>query len=192
MGLHAVEPSAILAVTITDQLARRGAAKPDYIRQKLGIQDLAQQAGGPGQVLPHLVQQALEICTSDSAGISAYESEGSVFRWHHVTGALERFDGATTPRDFSPCGVCLDQRAPVLMERPERAYPWISEAGITVPEVLLVPIIVNEDPFGTLWIVAHDEQHFDAGHAHVMAELAAFAGLALRMIQAEASLKDRG
>ena len=78
------------------------------------------------------------------------------------------------------------------MEQPERAYPWIREAGITVPEVLLVPIFLGDEPFGTLWIVAHEHQHFDSGHARVMREMATFAGLALRMIQAEASLKDRG
>lgn len=189
MGVQQIDPSALSAVIITDQLARRGTSNPHYIQQKLGVQDLAEQAGAPGHVLPHLVQLALEICKSDSAGVSVYESGGSIFRWHHVTGTLEKFDGATTPRDFSPCGVCLDQHRPVLMERPEQAYPWIKEAGITVPEVLLVPIFVGNEPFGTLWIVAHDQQQFDAGDARVMAELAAFAGLALRMTQAEASLK---
>jgi two-component sensor histidine kinase len=192
VGLHAVELFASVAeVCITEELARRGSPEPDYLQEKLAIKDLARQmAVQPAQVLPHLVRLALDICRSSSAGTSLYESAGSVFRWHHVTGALAKFNGGTTPREFSPCGICLDQRAPVLMERPERAYSWIRDAGITVPEVLLVPLFVGEEkPLGTLWIVAHNRQHFNAGHARVMSELAAFAGLALRMNQGEASLK---
>ena len=109
---------------------------------------------------------------------------------HHVAGALAKLEGSTTPRDFSPCGVCLDERAPVLMERPERAYPWIGEAGIVVPEVLLVPIFVGNEPFGTLWIIAHDGQQFNLGHARVMTELAGFAGLALQVRRTEKALNE--
>ena len=37
---------------------------------------------------------------------------------------------------------------------------------------------------GTLWVISHEEAiHFDSGDARVMTELAAFAGLALKMIQ---------
>ena len=81
-----------------------------------------------------LVQLAMEICGADSAGISVLE--GEIFRWFNLKGKLSVFEGATTPRNFSPCGVCLDRNAVVLMERPERVYTWISDAKITVPEVL--------------------------------------------------------
>jgi two-component sensor histidine kinase len=76
------------------------------------------------------------------------------------------------------------------MAHPERAYDWIRDASITVPEVLLVPLrIKGEDAIGTLWIVAGQSHHFDSGHARVMTELASFAGVALRMIQTETRLK---
>jgi two-component sensor histidine kinase len=137
------------------------------------------------------VNLAMEICEADSAGISLLESEAAVFRWAYLVGKLATFNGATTPRYFSPCGICLDQRTPILMQRPERAYPWIADAGITVPEVLLVPLYINgEAPLGTLWIVARDGQKFDSGHARVMTELAGFSGVALRMIQTEERLKQ--
>jgi GAF domain-containing protein len=68
--------------------------------------------------------------------------------------------------------------------------PGFGEAGITVPEVLLVPIFVGEEPFGTLWIVAHDGQQFNSGNARVMTELAGFAGLALQVPRTEWALNQ--
>jgi two-component sensor histidine kinase len=188
VGNHVEVPAAIAQVFITDELLRRPAPPPDYLREKLAIQDLAaQMANDPGEVLPHLVSLAMEICGADSAGISVLE--GSHFRWFNLTGSLAVFENATTPRHFSPCGICLDQSRPILMERPERVYGWIADARISVPEVLLVPLLVNGKPLGTLWVVAKEGSHFDSGHARVMTELAAFTGVALRMIQSEVELK---
>ena len=31
---------------------------------------------------------------------------------------LSTFEGATTPHEFSPCGVCIDNNEPVMMTRP--------------------------------------------------------------------------
>ena len=77
------------------------------------------------------------------------------------------------------------------MDRPERVYAWIADANITVPEVLLVPLRVKgSQAIGTLWLVAREPGHFDLGHAQAMSELAAFAGMALRMIQTEEQLKQ--
>lgn len=178
-------------VDITAELGRRATLAPDYLSEKLALQDLAfQMAEHPEQVLPHLVALAMKTCESTSAGISLFEPDGEVFRWHHLVGILSKFNGATTPRNFSPCGVCLDRRAPVLMKHPERAYGWIADAHIVVPEVLLVPLFIgNAEPLGTLWIVAHEAQQFNSDHARVMSELASFAGIALRMIRTEEKLK---
>jgi two-component sensor histidine kinase len=145
---------------------------------------------GPGEFPSRLVRLAMEICAADSGGISVLEPESRQFRWHALSGVLATFENATTPRDDSPCGVCLDHGGPVLMAYPERAYDWIREASITVPEVLLVPLsIKGEDAVGTLWIVAGASHHFDGGHARMLTELASFAGAALRMIQTETRLK---
>jgi two-component sensor histidine kinase len=182
-------PVVLAEVSITHELLSRAAPAPDYLREKLALQDLAQQmADNPEGLLPHLVQQAMEICEADSAGISVLD--GDVFRWLGLAGKLAVFEGATTPRDFSPCGICIDQRSAVLMERPERLYGWIADAKITVPEVLLVPLLVkNATPIGTLWIVAREGEHFNRGHERVMTELATFTGIALRMVQSDIHLK---
>ena len=62
---------------------------------------------------------------------------------------------------------------------------FYSQAGVPNYEVLLVPLYAGQpDPLGTLWVISHDEAiHFDSGDARVTTELAAFAGLALKMIQ---------
>ena len=177
---------------ITAELATRAATAPDYLSEKLNLQDLAgQMAEHPEQVLPRLVSLALTACECSSAGISLFESENDLFRWHHLAGVLATFNGATTPRNFSPCGVCLDTREPILMKNPERVYGWIADANIVVPEVLLVPLFVGgAEPLGTLWIVSHEEQHFNSSHARAMTELAGFAGIALRMIRTEEKLRQ--
>ncbi|MDA9519814.1 hypothetical protein XI06_05440 [Bradyrhizobium sp. CCBAU 11434] len=183
-------PEPVATVFITDQLSARAADAPDFLREKLAIQDLAAvMSDRPDDVLPRLVKLGMEICSAHSAGISIYEPESARFRWFALAGELATFEGATTPRNFSPCGVCLDLAEPILMERPERAYDWIAEAGITVPEVLLVPLTVKESgPIGTLWLVSSEPGRFTKEHARVMSELAAFAGMALRMIQTEQRL----
>jgi two-component sensor histidine kinase len=186
---HIETTATIAEVSITHQLLRRASPAPDYFREKLALQDLAQQmADHPEQLLPHLVAQAMDICDAASAGISVLE--GDVFRWRDLAGTLAAFEGATTPRDFSPCGVCIDNRHAVLMARPERVYGWMAEANITIPEVLLVPLLARGDaPIGTLWVVAREGQQFHTGHERMMTELAAFTSVALRMVQSEGRLK---
>jgi GAF domain-containing protein len=176
-------------VFITDELERRVTKGADHLQEKLALQDLAAlMAEQPAEVLPRFVDFAIEITGGVSAGLSLYEENPApgVFRWTYLRGLLSPFEGATTPRNFSPCGVTLDQNAPVLSAHPELVYDWISDAHIVVPEVLLVPLYIDgKAPLGTLWIVSDTEGHFDGGHARAMMELATFVGIALRMLRTE-------
>lgn len=187
MALSIQLPEAVARVFITDELTNRPAPAPDYLREKLALHELARHMSGqPEALLAHLVRLAKEICGADSAGISILEEEAGQFRWFGLSGVLATFEGATTPRNFSPCGICLDVAGPILMANPEQVYDWIRDANITVPEVLLVPLTIEDGPsIGTLWIVAQGPEHFHGGHARVMTELSAFVGLALRMVQGE-------
>ena len=191
MGQRATIPDAIADVFITDRLASRPVTQPDHLREKLAIQDLANEmADHPDEVLPRLVKLALSLCDADSAGVSVLDEEARVFRWLGLQGALSAFEGGVTPRDHSPCGVCLYCHEAVLMERPERVYGWIADAGIGAPELLLVPLFVKDGgQLGTLWVVAREGAQFDRGHVRVLTELATFTGIALRMIQSEQRLK---
>src|SRR5580698_10665629 len=190
--LQTLEPS-IASVFITDELERRPPKKTDYLKEKLALQDLAaRMANQPEEVLPRFVDLAMDITGGISAGLSLFEPTPApgVFRWSYLRGVLAPFTGATTPRNFSPCGITLDRNAPVLSLHPERVYDWISDANIVVPEVLLVPLYLGEKvPLGTLWIVSDREGHFDSGHARAITELAAFVGIALRMVRSEERLK---
>jgi len=175
---------------ITDRLFSRPADSPDHLREKLALQDLARyMSDEPSKVLPHLVQLAMELCEAGSAGVSILERGTNEFRWFGLAGILSVFEGEKTPRHNSPCGVCLDIEGPVLLERPERAFDWIRDADIAVPEVLLVPLSrTGLDAIGTLWVVSDTVGHFNSGHARMLTELSSFAAMALRMIQSEEQL----
>ena len=181
-------------VYITAELDRRTPAKVDYLQEKLALQELAgRMAHSPEKVLPRFVDLAMQIVGGVSGGLSLYEPEPSpgVFRWRYLRGLLAPFENTTTRRDFSPCGVTLDRNAPVLSRHPERVYDWIADANIVVPEVLLVPLVIDGGAqLGTLWIVSDKEGHFDSGHARVLSELASFVGIALRMLNSERLLQE--
>ncbi len=184
----------VASVFITEELARRRELRPRIFREVLPFRDLTKKMiDEPGQVLPLLVDTALELCDAVSGGISLYEPDPppGVFRWHHLRGNLEKFTGATTPRHYSPCGITLDRRSPILVQRPERVYNWLQDADVSLPECLLVPLYLGADePLGTLWIVSEAEGHFDGRHADALADLAGFAGLALRMTADQQKLQD--
>jgi len=113
----------VASVFITDELARRREQRPGIFREVLPFPFLTKKmVDDPGRVLPLLVDTAMELCEAVSAGISLYEPEPSpgIFRWHHLRGDLEKFTGATTPRHYSPCGITLDRRTPILVQRAER------------------------------------------------------------------------
>jgi two-component sensor histidine kinase len=175
----------VASVFITDQLALRGAVRPRLLQERLPMRDLARaMIDNPQQLLPVLVDTAMDQCEAVSGGMSLYETEPApgIFRWHHLRGDLQQFNGAVTPRFYSPCGVTLDQRKPILVQRPERVYQWLQDANVSLPECLLVPLYRGADePLGTLWLVSKDEGHFDANHAQIATEMASFAGLALRL-----------
>lgn len=183
-------PHDLADIIITDELAKRASEPPDYLREKLAFRDLADDmADNPKAVLPRLVRLAMEACGAESAGISLLEHEVREFRWFGLHGALAAFEGTRTPLDYSPCGVTLQQNAPVLMKHPETVYGWIRSAGISIPEVLLVPLHLRrpaeDGGAGTLWVVGSEPGFFSLEHVRVLTELAAFSSVAIRMIQAE-------
>jgi len=97
----------------------------------------------------------------------------------------------TVPRENSPAGLCLDIGGPVLFAQPGRAFGWMQGNALPVSELLLVPLqSKGAPPLGALWVIAKEAGHFDSGHARAMSDLAAFAAIALRMIQAEERLSQ--
>jgi two-component sensor histidine kinase len=192
MGAPDDSPKPTAPVIVTDELLRRPPTSPDYLREKLAIQDLAHRmAERPSEVIPRLVALAMEICDGASAGVSVLDPDTNRFRWIGVQGELAAMKGVTVPRDNSPAGICMDIGAPVLLAYPERAFGWMQGGSPPIPELLLVPLQAKDAaPLGVLWVVGKRGGHFDRGHARSIGELAAFAAIALRMIQTEERLND--
>lgn len=180
-------------VYVTDEMMGRAPKAVDYLREKNALQNLASSmVNHPEEVLPRFVELAMNMTGGISAGLSLLDAaaEPAVFHWQHLCGSLSRLEGAVTPRNDSPCGVTLDRAAPVVTRHSERIYSWIADAGVVVPEVLLVPLFISgKTPLGTLWIVSDKLGHFDREHARMATELATFVGIALRMQRTEEQLR---
>ena len=194
MSLEQSVPAEVAGVFITNELGLRGHSSADYEMRGVALNNLARlMADEFDRVLPRLVDFAMDICAAKSGGISLHEPvpPPGVFRWHHLRGELEGFAGATTPRNFSPCGVTLDLNTPMLVQRPERVYTWLQDANVSLPECLLVPLYLGEgEQLGTLWIVSKDEGHFRSSHCETMNDLASFVGIALKMTADRKKLRN--
>jgi two-component sensor histidine kinase len=184
--------STLEEVIVTGDLATRRRVEVDPSRLKQALLDIgSRMAEDPTGVLQRFVDLAMEIGGGVSSGISVLEdATPAFFRWQFLRGSLAAFEGATTPRNYSPCGMTLDADAPVLARHPERYYVWIADAGITVPEVLLVPLRRGSQLIATLWIVSDRIGHFNRGHADALMELAGFVSAALQVFRTEEQLKE--
>jgi signal transduction histidine kinase len=180
-------PVTLETVIATAQLSQRPVRPTKAQEENKAFHDLANfLASEPDTFLDRLVEVAKTLCSADTAGISIEETDAKgerIFRWVAMAGELKHLVGGTTPRNFSPCGVCVDTNQPLLMEGLDRFYPYFKEAPLPIIEALLLPWGVKDGPVGTLWIVAHNEQRkFDSHDVRLMNSLAAFAagGIYLR------------
>ena len=172
---------------ITAELEKRPTRIHRYGTTGLALRELSRQIGEePADTLPRFVELARQLCGGGSAGISVYEPQpegAGIFRWAGLVGRAAPFNGQTTPRDFSPCGICLDRGEVILMDRPGRYYGWLNLPGVPLTEALLVPLFIRgKAPFGTLWIMSHDDHRFDREDEQALSELASVACLAIGLL----------
>jgi signal transduction histidine kinase len=180
------ETTTLESVVITAELQQRKSRPPNLKQENDAFHELANcLAKTPDQVLDRLVELTRGLCHADTVGISLEESDEAgqrIFRWIAMAGELKHLIGGTTPRDFSPCGVCVDTNQPLLMEGLDRFYPQFREAPLPFKEALLLPWGGDGGPVGTLWIVAHtDQRKFELEDVRLMGSLAAFASGAIRL-----------
>ncbi len=159
-------------------------------RESIALHRIAATTGEePYAVLQGLLSAAVELCgggaDSSTAGVSLIEPAphgGEQFRWVALAGCLAAHVGGTTPRNFSPCGECLDKGAPILLSRPDLKYDYFRAAGLEFTEGLVLPFStdLNPTPLGTIWVVSHPPRrhHFDCEDVRVMESLAHFAASA--------------
>ncbi len=164
---------------ITDSLWSRPSRPPDLGREietfrALGREMLTQD---PPSVLNSLIGYAIKLCKAESAGISLLEKMENgeqIFRWVAATGAMRTYIGGTTPRDFSPCGICLERNCAQLFSHPERYYTYLNRV-LPMAELLLIPLYADNEGLGTLWVICHDTQRkFDREDARILSSLADF------------------
>jgi len=186
----------LLETTITtDSLWTRPSRPPDLRMEIEAFRELARDmvTRDPSAVLNSLIAHAMKLCKADSAGISLLETDANderIFRWVAAMGAMEEYIGGTTPRDFSPCGICLERNCAQLFCHPERYYTYLKRV-LPMAELLLIPLYADNEALGTLWVMSHDGQRkFDREDARILSSLADFTGLALRTFCAQQQHKE--
>jgi len=172
-----VSQGSITDATITPQLWLRAARTPDIKAEKAALLLLADTlATAPSDVFQVCADLVLELWQADTCGISIRERSDNgedIFRWIAMAGELKHHLHGTTPRHFSPCGLCVDGNEPLLMQRPELAYSCL-DVGPPFHDVLLIPLTErNSQLEGTIWIISHNTaRKFDSEDARVMQRLA--------------------
>lgn len=178
------KPISLEDILITEVLSCRSPKAPALETENQALHTLVRQlAQSPQTMLKTLVAVAKDLTQAGTAGVSLLEvtpSGKKIFRWVALAGKLERYEQNTTPGDFSPCGVCLERRAPQLYSHPEQYFTYLQQVKTAIVEGLVIPLASDEQSLGTIWIVSHDEQrHFDAEDVRVMTSLADFTVAAL-------------
>jgi PAS domain S-box-containing protein len=178
-------PGPVSMISATD-LTRRPSRLPDYAAENRALVALAQEmAIAPSDILQKLAETALTLCRAHSAGFSLLEDrdQKKYFRWHAVVGKWAPHAGRGTPRDFAPCGTVLDRNAAMLCSHPERDFPSLGEVSPLLDEGLSIPLYVDGEAVGTIWVISHDEsRRFDAEDLRVMTNLGNFAGTAYKTL----------
>lgn len=172
-------------ILITEELSQRSPRSPNLQAENQAMRSLARQLARDSQtLLQTLVETALELCHAGTAGVSLLETidPKEVFRWSKLAGRFRHDD--LIPRDFSPCGVCVDRGTPQLFSYPERYFTYLQDANTAIVEALLLPLIADEQAIGAIWIMAHDrDRQFDAEDVRIMTSLADFTATALLLNQ---------
>jgi hypothetical protein len=173
-------------VWITNELYRRVPRESDTHAENASLRSIgAMVETTPAEILTTLMEQALILCPADTAGLSLLHVDdgGQFFHWDAMAGVLRDKVGGTTPRKFSPCGFTLDCKSTQLVLKPGRYYNYFLDVDPQILEALIVPVYVDREGIGTIWIAAHDEKtHFTLTDVRIMDSLASFTGAAISLM----------
>src|ERR1700761_5544419 len=140
-------------------------------------------------ILKELVNAAMNFCNAESEGISLEESETATFRWVAIAGGFSQYLDGRAPRNYSPCGTCLDSGRPQLYRVSHPYYAYLGVAADPITDGILIPWS-NEYLKGTLWCVSHSSpEAFDFDDYEFLRGLADFASIIIRN-QARTRLLD--
>lgn len=180
-----MQPDDVLA---TARLYQRRPRPPGLESELSAHRELASlMTVDPVLAIQRFLDLALELCpAAGSAGLSELGEDGDgqpIFKWTMMSGAFAPYVGGSTPRDFSPCGLCLDNHHTILVERPARVFTYFLDAEPQITEGLIVPLYdTGKRPLGTLWVTSHDpKRKFDPTDARIMEQLAVELVLAIKL-----------
>jgi two-component sensor histidine kinase len=190
---------------ITAELYRRPARPPRLESELEAYRELSSlMAVDPSLAIQRFVELAVDLCpAAGSAGLSELGAgpDGEPrFEWTAMAGAFAPYVGGTTPRDFSPCGLCLGHHHTILVDRPARVFTYFDEAEPAIVEGLIVPVYdTGKRPLGTIWVTSHEPgEAFDGTDARIMEQLAVQLVLAIKLrrktrvlVQLEQVVKDK-
>lgn len=173
---------------ITDTLRERRTKSNTSARQVHAFHHLTELImRSPEAVVQRFLDLALDLCGAGSAGWSRLGRNAAgeeVFWWDVLAGEFAPHVGGTTPRNFSPCGLCVDAGKTILVSRPARAFTYFNDVDIPIVEALIVPVYdANRAALGTIWVVSHNDHKFDASDARAMEQLSVQLALALKVIE---------
>lgn len=178
-GQESAACQSVDAVIATHLLRERPYRPPNLASENDALLALAQSLAQSSEgIADQLVRQAMRLCQADSAGLSLVDRDSGqdIFRWIATAGEYARYRDGTMPRHFSPCGEVLKRGTALLMQAPERHYPYVSQLHAPVHEVLLVPFESDGKQVGTIWVVSHSsDKRFDGEDLRVVKSLAIFA-----------------
>lgn len=184
-------------LVITPELHRRRARPADTKAELNAYRELsALMMIDPTMAIQRFLDLALELCpAAGSAALSELCEDANgqpAFCWTAMSGAFAAHVGGSAPRDFSPCGLCLDREQTILVERPARLFDYLGDVEPEVVEGLVVPLYDSGNrPIGTLWVTSHDpDARFDATDARVMEQLAVQLVLAIKLRRKASRVSD--
>jgi signal transduction histidine kinase/DNA-binding response OmpR family regulator len=181
------------SISRTAELKARPSRVPDYEAENRALTTLVKAlADSPRSILNTLANTALAVLRAGSAGISLLTSDGERFYLAAVTGAWSRHHADSTPRRFCPSGDVLDRNTPLLFAHWELRYPYLADATPHAEEALHVPIYVDGNAVGTVWVISHDaERKFDAEDLRVLESLGRFASAAYQAMEFMGAVDQR-
>jgi transcriptional regulator with PAS, ATPase and Fis domain len=189
----AYTPVPLGAIISTKELLLRPRREPNFEALSGALTRLAKSlVTSPEGILQELVENALDLCSAQSAGISLLEEENGqeIFRCHGVAGRLLPYLWSTVPRESCPWGIALDADSVLLISRPDFNFTNLASIQPTIEEALFVPFHVGGVAVGTIWVAAHDRiRQFDAEDARVATALGDFASAAYHFL-AQSSLLE--
>ena len=192
----AVERAQRAGTLVTTSLGMRPHRPPDFAAENGALHQLARALTvSLATASKALADAALALCGGGSAGISllAHDADGApCVRWIAISGDIEASVDTSIALEESPDGVTLELGSVQLFEYPQRHFVSLTRMVPEVIEQLIAPIPGQPEPWGTLWVMSHNEHHrFDAEHGRILSSLANFTCTALNIAQARTDAESR-